>query len=78
MASTTTTSNSTILIVGDFNYFAIVDRVGMNIEFIPHLFGSINRYPTGQRGLYMYWRTSSQVLSPTLSANSAFQSLVVL
>jgi HK97 family phage major capsid protein len=78
MSGAVTTSNSTILVLGDFNYFAIVDRVGMNIEFIPHLFGSINRYPTGQRALYMYWRTSSQVLSPSLGANSAFQSLKVL
>ena len=78
-ASTPTTSGSTILTIGDFNYFAIVDRVGMNVEYIPHLFGASNRYPTGQRGLYMYWRTSSQVLSPvTPQANSAFVSLKVL
>lgn len=76
--STPTTSNSTILTIGDFSYFAIVDRAGMNVEFLPHLFGSSNRYPTGQRGLYAWWRNSSQVLSPTVSANSAFQSLVVL
>jgi HK97 family phage major capsid protein len=76
--STPTTSNSTILVIGDFSYFAIVDRAGMNVEFLPHLFGGSNRYPTGQRGLYCWWRNSSQVLSPTLSANSAFQSLVVL
>ncbi len=76
--STPTTSNSTILTIGDFSYFAIVDRAGMNVEFIPHLFGSISRYPTGQRGLYCWWRNSSQVLSPVLSANSAFQSLKVL
>jgi HK97 family phage major capsid protein len=77
-SATPTTSGSTILTIGDFNYFAIVDRVGMNVEFIPHLFGGSSRFPTGQRGLYMYWRTSSQVLSPTLGANSAFQSLKVL
>lgn len=77
-SATPTTSGSTILTIGDFNYFAIVDRVGMNVEFIPHLFGSANRFPTGQRGLYAYWRTSSQVLSPTLQANSAFVSLKVL
>lgn len=76
--STPTTSNSTILIIGDFNYFGIADRAGMNVEFIPHLFGGSNRYPTGQRGLYAWWRNSSQVLSPTIQANSAFQSLVVL
>ena len=76
--ATPTTSGSTILTIGDFSYFAIVDRAGMNVEFLPHLFGSSNRYPTGQRGLYAWWRNSSQVLSPVLSANSAFQSLKVL
>jgi HK97 family phage major capsid protein len=77
-SSAVTTTGSTILTLGDFNYFAIVDRVGMSIEFIPHLFGGSSRYPTGQRGLYMWWRTSSQVLSPTLGANSAFVSLKLL
>ncbi len=77
-AATPTTSGSTILTIGDFSYFAIVDRAGMNVEFLPHLFGGVNRYPTGQRGLYMWWRNSSQVLSPTLGSQSAFQSLKVL
>jgi HK97 family phage major capsid protein len=76
--STPTTSNSTILTIGDFSYFAIVDRAGMNVEFLPHLFGGSNRFPTGQRGLYCWWRNSSQVLSPTLGSQSAFQSLKVL
>ena len=73
-----TTSASTVLTIGDFNQFAIVDRVGMSVEFIPHLFGGTSNYPTGQRGLYMYWRNSSQVLTPGLTANSAFQSLKLL
>ena len=77
-AATPSTSGSTILTIGDFNYFAIVDRVGASVEFIPHLFGSSNRYPTGQRGLYYWWRTSSQVLTPTLQSQSAFVSLKVL
>ncbi len=77
-SSGVTTSASTVLTIGDFNYFAIVDRAGMNVEYIPHLFGGSSRYPTGQRGLYMWWRTSSQVLSPTLGSQSAFQSLKVL
>lgn len=77
-SSAVTTSGSTILTIGDFNNFLIADRVGMNVELIPHLFGSSNRYPTGQRGLYMYWRNSSQVLTPGLGANSAFQSLKLL
>lgn len=51
-----------IMIVGDFRYFLIVDRVGLTVELIPHLFGATNRYPTGQRGLYAYWRNTSKVL----------------
>lgn len=52
-----------IMIVGDFNYFLIVDRIGMTVELIPHIFGATARYPIGQRGLYTYWRNTSKVLS---------------
>lgn len=51
------------MLFGDFSQFAIVDRVGMSVELVPHLFGANNR-PTGQRGLYAIWRNSSQVLVP--------------
>ncbi len=57
------TTGGSILTIGDFNHFLIVDRVGMSIELIPHLFGTANNRPTGQRGLYAYWRNSSQVLA---------------
>lgn len=50
-----------ILLLGDFAKFLIVDRVGMSVEYIPHLFGA-NRRPTGQRGWYCYWRSGSGVL----------------
>ncbi|WP_341253686.1 phage major capsid protein [Euzebya pacifica] len=46
-----------ILVALDPSEFMIVDRVGATVEMIPHLFGS-NRRPTGQRGLYFYWRTT--------------------
>lgn len=49
------------LLLGDFRNFLIVDRVGMTVDVIPHLFGS-NRRPTGQRGLYAFWRNNSKVL----------------
>jgi HK97 family phage major capsid protein len=53
-----------IMIVGDFNYFLIVDRIGLNIELIPFLFGAgQGNLPTGQRGLYCWYRNSSKVLS---------------
>lgn len=65
------TTGSKILVMGDFRYFLIVDRIGMDIEVIPHLFGATNRFPTGQRGIYAYWRNNTQVLS-----TAAFKVLV--
>lgn len=59
-----TVVNSTkIMVVGDFSYFLIVDRIGMTVELVPHIFGATSRFPIGQRGLYGYWRNSSKVLS---------------
>jgi len=53
-----------IMIVGDFNYFLIVDRIGMQLELIPFLFGGAQgNLPTGSRGLYAWWRNMSKVLS---------------
>jgi hypothetical protein len=33
----------------------------MSVELIPHLFGTSNRFPTGQRGLFAIWRTGGGV-----------------
>lgn len=57
------TTGSKILAIGDPNYYLIVDRIGMTVELVPHLFGS-NRRPTGQRGLYAYWRNTGAVVDP--------------
>jgi HK97 family phage major capsid protein len=46
---------------GDFQQYAIVDRIGTTIELIPHLLGP-NRRPTGERGFYMHFRTGGDVL----------------
>lgn len=51
----TVTTGSRNLIYGDFSNYVITDRIGMTVEFIPHLVGS-NRRPTGQRGWYAYCR----------------------
>jgi len=69
----TTTTGSKVLILGDFSNYFIADRLGMTAELIPHLFGATNRYPTGQRGLYAYWRTGTVVAVP-----NAFRYLEVL
>ena len=62
-SSAVTTPTSSILTIGDFNQFTIVDRVGMNVELVPHLFGTF--WPTGQRGLFAYWRNTSDVTVTT-------------
>lgn len=61
------------LLFGDFSQFLIVDRVGMNVELVPHLFNPTASVPTptGQRGLLAIWRNSSKVL-----VDDAFRFLV--
>jgi HK97 family phage major capsid protein len=62
---TRTTAGNRYLILGDFQQFLIVDKAGMAIELIPHLFDGANpTMPTGQRGLYALWRNNSAILVP--------------
>lgn len=53
---TGTTGSANILVVGDFRNYLIVDRVGMSVELVPHLFSTTNNRPTGQRGWFAYAR----------------------
>lgn len=69
---TTHASGDTIMVIGDFSKFAIVDRLGMSLELVPHVFGSSQR-PTGQRGFYAWWRNNCKVLT-----SSAFVALKAL
>lgn len=67
MASTVAATNK-VLLLGDFKRgFIIVDKVGMNMELVPHLVqqataGAGVGMPTGQRGYYAWWRNNSRVL----------------
>jgi HK97 family phage major capsid protein len=64
MDSTLTGSAADYLVVsGDFQQFAIVDRWPASMELIPNLVGA-NRRPTGQRGFVYHFRTGSGVLIP--------------
>lgn len=63
MSSSSTTTGNNILLLGDFRYYLIVDRVGMSIELVPHVFGA-NQRPTGERGIYAFWRNSGDVIAP--------------
>ena len=67
----TLTNGNDILIVGDFQKFLIVDRVGMSIELIPHMFNGDGN-PTGTRGLWAMWRNTSLILD-----DNAFRKLRV-
>ncbi|WP_240749066.1 phage major capsid protein [Mycobacterium paragordonae] len=59
MDGTITTSGAVAnyaAIFGDFSNYVIADRIGMTVEFIPHLFHTSNNRPSGQRGWYAYAR----------------------
>lgn len=58
-----TATGSKLAVFGDFENFVITDRLGMAVEFIPHLVGA-NRRPTGQRGWFAYYRVGSDVVNP--------------
>ena len=66
----TITNGTKIAVFGDFSRYLIVDRVGLTIEVLPHMLGA-NRRPTGERGLYAYWRNGAKVLDA-----NAFRALV--
>ena len=54
-------ANNYIAVFGDFDRYVIADRVGMQVELMPHLFGA-NRRPTGQRGWHAHYRTGANVV----------------
>jgi HK97 family phage major capsid protein len=63
-----TFSNTTALanqyaILGDFSKFMIVQRAGMVVEQVPHLFSVTTGYPTGQRGWLAWSRHGYNALS---------------
>jgi HK97 family phage major capsid protein len=55
------TADNLILLVGDWSRYVVVDRVGMNVEPIPHLFHTADNRPTGQRGLWAWLRHGANV-----------------
>jgi len=53
------------LLFGDISQaYYVVDRVGLNVELIPHLFHTSNNLPKGQRGFYAHFRTGAEVVNP--------------
>ena len=60
---TVLTTGTRILVLGDFSYYKIVDRIGLSVEVIPQLMGLTRGYPTGQRGLYAFWRNGGKLIA---------------
>jgi len=63
------TADNYMAVFGDFSNFVIADRIGMTVEFIPHLFqqataGAGFGKPTSQRGWLAYYRVGSDVVNP--------------
>lgn len=54
--NTTGAVSNFLLVFGDFEHYVIADRIGMTVEFIPHLFHTGNNRPSGQRGWYAHAR----------------------
>ena len=57
----TVTTGSNILLAGDFSEYIIVDRVGVSLEYVPHVMDTSTGRPTGQRGFQAWWRTGADV-----------------
>ncbi|MEV8370140.1 phage major capsid protein [Microbacterium sp. NPDC064584] len=64
-AFTGSTGAANILVVGDFRKYVIAQRAGMSIELVPHLFGTTNNRPTGQRGLFAWARVGANTIDDT-------------
>lgn len=70
--TTSTSANTGLAILGDWQNFVIARRTGMSVEFVPHLFSTANPgRPTGQRGWFAYSRIGSNIVN-----TAAFRLLV--
>jgi HK97 family phage major capsid protein len=60
---TGTTGAENFLVVGDVSQFYIIQRAGMTVELVQHLFDTSSGRPTGQRGWYAYTRLGFDVVN---------------
>lgn len=57
------TGTDNAIVFGDFRNYLILDRVGLSVELVPHLFGTTNNRPIGMRGWYGWWRTGADSIN---------------
>jgi HK97 family phage major capsid protein len=61
--TTSTSANTGLAVVGDFQNYLIARRGGMSVEQIPHLFHVSNNLPSGTRGWFAYSRIGGGVVN---------------
>jgi HK97 family phage major capsid protein len=61
--TTSTSANSGLVLVGDFQNYLIARRGGMSVELIPHLFSTTTNLPSGTRGWFAYSRIGGGVVN---------------
>jgi HK97 family phage major capsid protein len=58
-----TTSAAIVAVFADPRTYVIVDRVGMSVKVIPDMLnGATPSFPTGEIGIYAFWRNTARVL----------------
>lgn len=62
--STLTVDGAIIAVFCDPSSYIIVDRLGMTVEVIPNMLnGATPSFPTGQRGIYAYFRNTAKPIN---------------
>jgi HK97 family phage major capsid protein len=71
------TAAGTFAVCGDISKaYTVVDRVGsLRVSMVPHLFGT-SRRPTGEAGMYAYWRVGGDVLTGSTSGECGARILI--
>lgn len=64
-AVATSTTARNILAVGDFSNYVLAQRAGMSVEVIPHVIGTTNNRPTGERALFAFARVGADSVLDT-------------
>lgn len=64
MSTALNTVTQTCFVYGDFSNYLVVDRLGLTLSYVPHLFGGSGR-PTGQGGWYAFARVGAEVVNNT-------------
>ncbi len=59
---TSYTTGQDVLLYGDFSRYYVVDRVGIQTEFIPNVFDQSTGRPSGTRAWLMHWRFGADVI----------------